>query len=184
VGIVTGVNGTFPTCDRNFAPDCKIYSPQVIIFSVSTGRTKLVTFRPFQHTEFFNWLNFSGNTNWHRTGSQLTNYSALMQQSHATSTSLQQSNIALSASQMLDQVTLPSTTATTTLLSTPSFASTTQGNSNVMSHGTGYSAPPSCGSGDYQHCDTTAAAGVWGTRLNNDTNWSHHSFPAIADNYG
>ncbi|PNF16152.1 hypothetical protein B7P43_G01105 [Cryptotermes secundus] len=107
-----------------------------------------------------------------------------MQQSHITSTSLQQSNFTLSATQIGDHVTTPSSTVTTTLLSTPSCTSATQGNSNVMSHGMGYSAPPSGVSGDYQHCDTTAAAGVWGSRLNSDPNWSHHGFPTITDNYG
>jgi hypothetical protein len=143
-----------------------------------------INVRLSKYPKFVIWLNFTGNTNWHRTGSQLANYSALMQQSHVTSNSLQQSNIALSASQMLDQATPPSSTAATTLLSTPSSISTTQGNSNVMSHGMGYSAPPSCVIGDYQHCDTTAAAGVWGSRLNSETNWSHHGFPTITDNYG
>ncbi|XP_021942353.1 protein gooseberry-like isoform X2 [Zootermopsis nevadensis] len=124
----------------------------------------------------------SGSTNWHRTGSQLANYSALMQQSHVTTNSLQQPNIALPTSQMLDQATTPAATATT-LLSMPSI-STTQGNGSIMSHGMGYSAPPSGVNGDYQHCDPTAAAGVWGSRFNSDPNWSHHGFPAITDNYG
>ncbi|GFG38426.1 hypothetical protein Cfor_02467, partial [Coptotermes formosanus] len=126
----------------------------------------------------------SGNTNWHRTGNQLANYSALMQQSHVTSSSLQQSNFTLSASQMIDHVTTPSSAVTTTLLSTPSCTSTTQANSNVTSHGMGYSTPSSSVGGDYQHCNTSAPAGVWGSRLNSDPNWSHHAFPSINDTYG
>lgn len=137
-----------------------------------------------KHPTLFTYLHFAGNTNWHRTGNQLANYSALMQQSHVTSSSLQQSNFTLSASQMIDHVTTPSSAVTTTLLSTPSCTSTTQANSNVTSHGMGYSTPSSSVGGDYQHCNTSAPAGVWGSRLNSDPNWSHHAFPSINDTYG
>ncbi|XP_069669407.1 protein gooseberry-like [Periplaneta americana] len=119
----------------------------------------------------------AGNSNWHRTGSQLANYSALMQQSHVTSASLQQSNFALSASQMIEQVTTPSSAAAAA--TTSSCTNSIQGNGNVM----GYTVPSSGVTGDYQHCDAGATA-VWGTRLNADSNWSHHGFPTIADNFG
>ncbi|KAJ4438381.1 hypothetical protein ANN_14326 [Periplaneta americana] len=110
-------------------------------------------------------------------GSQLANYSALMQQSHVTSASLQQSNFALSASQMIEQVTTPSSAAAAA--TTSSCTNSIQGNGNVM----GYTVPSSGVTGDYQHCDAGATA-VWGTRLNADSNWSHHGFPTIADNFG
>ncbi|PSN38661.1 hypothetical protein C0J52_24277 [Blattella germanica] len=111
----------------------------------------------------------SGNPNWHRAGGPLVNYSALMQQSHVSHGSLQQSNFPFSASQMLDQVTAPSST------------------SSCSNSAQGYAAPSSSGNGDYQQCESSAAAGVWGTRLSNESNqpnWSHHGFSSIAENYG
>ena len=113
---------------------------------------------------------FLGPTNWHRTGNQLANYSALMQQSHITSGGLQQANFPFTASSMLEPVPTPAVT-------TSSFTS-------CSGSAQAYTAPSSGGSGDYQHGDSGAVTSIWGTRFNNETNWSHHNFSSITENYG